>query len=43
MDVIEEVIAEATGLDMDGIIFYRERKLSAKAINDFIEIEQERN
>ena len=43
MDVIEEIIVEAIGLDMDEINFYQERKLSDKAINDFVEIERERN
>ena len=43
MDVIEEVIVEATGLDMDGIIFYRERKLLDKAIDDFVETDQEKS
>ena len=39
MDVTKEVIVEAMGLDMDRINFYRERKLSDKAIDDFVEIE----
>ncbi len=42
MDVIKEIITEATGLDLDGINYYRERKLSEKAIEDFVETEQER-
>ena len=41
MDVTEEIIAEDTGLDLDGINFYRERKLFDKEIDDFVEIEEE--
>ena len=36
MEVTKEVIAEATVLEMDGINFYQERKLSNKAINKFV-------
>lgn len=43
MEVTEDIIAEATGLALDGTNFYRERKLSDKAIGDFVESEQERN
>ena len=38
MEVTEETIAEATGLDLDGMNFYRERKISDKAVDDFVEI-----
>ena len=36
MDMIEEVIEEAMGMDMDGINFYRDRKLSDRAIDKFV-------
>ena len=39
MYVTEEIIAEATGLELVGINYYRERKLSDKAIEDIVEIE----
>ena len=35
MQVIEEVITEATRLEMDRINFHRERKLLDRAIDDF--------
>lgn len=43
MEVTEEVIAEATGLDMNGINFYQDRKLLDKAIDKFVEFEIERS
>ena len=42
MDVIEEIIVKATGLELVGINYYRERKLSNKAIEDFVETKNER-
>ena len=43
MEVTKEVIVEATRLDMDGINFYQEMKLSDRAIDDFVETEQEKS
>ena len=43
MDVTEDVITEATRLDMDGINFYQERKLLDRAIDDFVQIEKQKN
>ena len=43
MEVTEEIIAEATSLDLDKMNFYRERKILDKMIDYFVEIEQERN
>ena len=40
---MKETILEATGLDLDRMNFYRERKILDKAIDDFSETEQERN
>ena len=38
-----EVIAEATRLDMEGINFYWDRKLSDRAIDEFVDSAKERN
>ena len=38
MDVTEEVITKATGLDMDGINFYQDRKLLDRSIDEFVEL-----
>ena len=43
MEVTEETIMEATGLDLDGMNFYRERKVLDKAIDDFVKTKHERN
>jgi len=43
MEILEEVIAKATGLELEGINFYRERKLSDKAIEEFVESELEKS
>ena len=43
MEVIEEVIAEAMGLDMDEIKIFWERKLSNRAIDKFVESEHEKS
>lgn len=37
MEVIEEVIAEATSLELEGLNFYRERKLSDRVVDDFVD------
>ena len=37
MEVTVETIAEATGLDLDKMNFYRGRKISDKKIDDFAE------
>ena len=39
----KEVIVKDTRLTMDKIKFYRERKISDKVIDDFVETQQERN
>ena len=41
MEVTEEVIAEATGMELEGLNFYRERKLSDRAVDDFVDSETE--
>jgi len=43
MEVIVDTIGEATSLDLNGMNFYRERKILNKAIDDSVETEQERN
>ena len=43
IDVTEEVITKAMGLDMDGIKFYQDRKLSDRAIDKFVEPTKERS
>ena len=43
MEVTKEVIVEATGLEMDDINFYQERKLSDRAIDEFVELEHEKS
>ena len=43
MEVTVETIAEAIGLDLDGMNFYRERNILDKAIDDIAKTEQERN
>lgn len=40
---MEEIIVEAIGLELDGMKFYKERKISNKVIDEFFETEQERN
>lgn len=35
MEIIEDVIVEAIGLGVDGIKFYRDRKVSDKAVTKF--------
>ena len=35
MEVSQEIIVEALGLDMEGINFYRDRKLSDRAIDEW--------
>ena len=43
MEVTEEVIVEATGLDMDDINFYWESKFLDRAIDEFVELEHEKS
>ena len=43
MEVSKDIIAEATGLDMEGINFYHDRKLSDKAIDEFVDSSKEQN
>lgn len=43
MEVTKEVIVEAMGLDMEGINFYRDRKLSDRAIDEFVNSKKEQN
>ena len=42
MEVTKEVIVEATGLELEGLNFYRERKLSDRAVDDFVDSESEK-
>ena len=42
MEVTEDVITDSMGLEMDGIKFYWERKLSNRAIDEFVESEHEK-
>ena len=42
MEVTEEVIVEATDLELEGLNFYRERKLSDRAVDDFVDSETEK-
>ena len=42
MEVTEEIISKATGLDMEGINFYRDRKVLDKAVDEFTESAKER-
>lgn len=41
MEVIEDIIAEAMGLDIEGINFYRDKKLSDQAVEEFVEMAKE--
>ena len=43
MEVSDEIIVEAMRLDMEGINFYQNRKLSDRAIDEFVELVNERN
>ena len=43
MEVIEDVIATAMRLEMDGINFYQERKLSDRAIDEFVDSKHEKS
>ncbi len=43
MDVIEDIIVEATRLDMEAINFNKDRKLSHRAIEEFVETTKEFN
>ena len=42
MEVKKEVIAEAMGLELEGLNFYREQKLSDRAMDDFVDSEMEK-
>ena len=42
MEVTKDMITEATRLEMDEINFYWERKLSDRAIDEFVESEHEK-
>ena len=42
MEIIEEVIVEAMGLDLEGLNFYREWKLSNRVVDDFVDSETEK-
>ena len=37
MEVIKEVIAEAMGLELEGLNFYREQKLFDRVVDDFVD------
>lgn len=43
MEITVEVIAEAMGLEMEGLNFYRERKLSDRAIAEFADSKVEKS
>ena len=43
MEVLEEIIVEAMGLDMESINFYHDRKLLDKAIQEFVDYVKECN
>lgn len=43
MEVIEDIIAEATGLDTEGINFYRDRKLSDWVVEEFVDTANKHN
>ena len=43
MDIMEDIIAEATSLHIEGINFYRDSNLSDSAIEEFVETTKERN
>ena len=42
MEVTEEVMAKATGLELEGLNFYREQKLSDRSVDDFVDFEMEK-
>ena len=41
--ITEEVVAEVTGIPMEGFKFYRDKKLSSNAIKDFVKNSKELN
>lgn len=43
MEIIEDVIAKATSLKLDGINFYKDRKLFEWVVDEFVEMTKERN
>ena len=43
MEITEEVIVEAMGLELEGLNFYREWILSNKAIEEFVNSELEKS
>ena len=43
MEVLEDIIVKVMGLDMEGINFYHDRKLSDRAIDEFMDSAKERN
>ena len=43
MEVTKDIIVEATGLEVDGINFYRDNKISNKVVDEFAEMTKSRN
>ena len=43
MEISEEVIVETTGLELEGINFYREKKLLDRAIKEFVDSKLEKS
>ena len=43
MGVFEDIIVEATRLDIEGINFYRDRKLSNRVVEEFVDSAKEHN
>ena len=42
MEITEEVIVEATDLELEGLNFYRERNLFDRVVDDFVDSEMEK-
>ena len=43
MEVTQDIIEEATGLDTEGIKFYRDMKLLDQAMEELVKMEKEHN
>lgn len=42
MEVIEEIITDSIGLKIEGINFYRDKKMSNRVMDEFVELAKER-
>ena len=40
--ITEGLIAEVTGFSQEGMCFYRDKKMSANAVNDFVKNDKEK-